>query len=78
MIEWSQEDLSKRIGVSRRALAIYESGGSTLKEENILQLIDIFQQAGVTFTTADHGALVVCISEEAVMEGRLRKRELRR
>ncbi len=78
MLGWSQEELSERTSVSRRMLVDYENGTYVFSDTILSTFIDVFAKAGVSLIATDSGSIGACISEDALMEGRLRRKRSKR
>ncbi|SEH87577.1 helix-turn-helix transcriptional regulator [Tardiphaga sp. OK245] len=48
-LNWKQDELSERSGVSQRAIARYEQGRSVPRAETLAILRTTFEQAGIHF-----------------------------
>lgn len=53
LLNWSQQDLSDRTGISSTSLGSIENGVTTPRESTIAAIMKAFEDAGIEFTTND-------------------------
>ncbi|MFT6333240.1 MAG: transcriptional regulator with XRE-family HTH domain [Lentimonas sp.] len=49
LLNWKQEDLSKRAGINRATLADFERGLRNLKVDTLEKVTDAFEENGIRF-----------------------------
>ena len=62
---WSQHDLAEKLGLTNTAIAKVETANIRLLPGNKARLLEVFEQAGVTFQFAPEG-LTVSLGEEVL------------
>ncbi|MFC0012228.1 helix-turn-helix transcriptional regulator [Devosia nitrariae] len=53
LLNWTQAELAKRAGTSRRSITTIESESSVLASETMLALVKALEAAGIEFTSSE-------------------------
>ena len=63
LLNWSQQQLAERSGISRRTVAAYENGGERVMAASILGMKKALESAGIRFSPNDAAEGVHRISD---------------
>ena len=73
LLDWSQEDLARVVGVLRRVILDYEAGRRTPRGDTLDEIADAPGQAGVRFVENPGGLVGVALTEEGLRAVRARE-----